>query len=296
MNDEQLIELIRQYPALYDLSDSKYMDTTYKINVWNKIGAWMKEDVSVCKARWNNIRDNYRRSLKKIMTKSGKSGKKVKVYKYSQQLSFLNQQFDQRETKDSIESQEKDQTLTEEERDIPEECKKEESQEENEYVVHNDEAELNVALHMNNDSHNLSCTSDTFEISRRPIKRKAKTRNIATPQQTATSKLVDYFIKQKQNSILQHPVDAFLAGIAPTLKALPPYYLHLAKSEIFSAVQKYEMKMLTKQHFYQHSSQHSSAHTSNSSSQNTPLPSPNEPVVHHENTTATFENPNTSMY
>lgn len=37
MNDEKLIELVRRYPVLYDLSHAKYMDTDYKNTIWNKI-------------------------------------------------------------------------------------------------------------------------------------------------------------------------------------------------------------------------------------------------------------------
>lgn len=67
----------------------------------------------------------------------------------------------------------------------------------------------------------------------------------AASQQTASSKLMEYLINKNQNNtknqnniFSQHPVDAFLAGIAPTLKTLSPYYLNLAKSEIFAIVQK----------------------------------------------------------
>jgi hypothetical protein len=35
-----------------------------------------------------------------------------------------------------------------------------------------------------------------------------------------------------------------LAGTAPTLKTLPPYYLNLAKSKVVATVQEYEMAML----------------------------------------------------
>lgn len=63
---------------------------------------------------------------------------------------------------------------------------------------------------------------------------------------------MEYLInKNESNNISQHPVDAFLAGIALTLKTLSPYYLSLAKSDIFNTVQKYEMKMLMEQHSYQ---------------------------------------------
>ena len=53
-----------------------------------------------------------------------------------------------------------------------------------------------------------------------------------------------YFISSRNSQASQHPIDAFLTGIAPTLKTLNPYLLNLAKSEIFSTVQKYEIKCL----------------------------------------------------
>lgn len=54
---------------------------------------------------------------------------------------------------------------------------------------------------------------------------------------------------------ITHPVDAFLASIGATLKILNPYYLNLAKTEIFNIVQKYEMQMITA-----HTSGHYSLH------------------------------------
>lgn len=42
MNDEKLIELVRNYPVLYDLSNPKYMDTNFKNNIWTKVGEEMK--------------------------------------------------------------------------------------------------------------------------------------------------------------------------------------------------------------------------------------------------------------
>jgi hypothetical protein len=46
---------------------------------------------------------------------------------------------------------------------------------------------------------------------------------------------------KKQNDY-KHPIDAFLEGLAPTLKNLPPSYQHLAKGKIFSVVQELEGK------------------------------------------------------
>jgi hypothetical protein len=38
----------------------------------------------------------------------------------------------------------------------------------------------------------------------------------------------------------KHPIHAFLEGLAPTLKNLPPYYQHLAEGKIFSVVLELE--------------------------------------------------------
>lgn len=53
---------------------------------------------STCETRWNNIRDNYRKSLKKTETKSGQKKTNVKLYKYYEQLHFLKKYFNERPT------------------------------------------------------------------------------------------------------------------------------------------------------------------------------------------------------
>jgi hypothetical protein len=44
MDDEHLIEHVRQYEVLYDLSNPKYMDTSYKNQIWEKIAEQLKTD------------------------------------------------------------------------------------------------------------------------------------------------------------------------------------------------------------------------------------------------------------
>jgi hypothetical protein len=116
-------------------------------------------------------------------------------------------------------------------------------------------------------------------------------------QQTVSAKLLEYLISEAQNaattSSAPHPVDAFLAGVAPTLKIRSPYYLNLAKSEIFASVLKYEMKMLMEQHSYEetcasnvlHNITHQPEHYSTpSSTASTPLLPPTPAV--QENTSS----------
>lgn len=71
------------------------------------------------------------------------------------------------------------------------------------------------------------------------------------PQQAAYAKSMESLISKQENitpSTSPHPVDALLAGIAPTLKTLTPYYLNVTKSEIFATVQKYELQVFMNQH------------------------------------------------
>ncbi|KAL1516151.1 hypothetical protein ABEB36_000070 [Hypothenemus hampei] len=102
MNDEELIEHVRKNNALYDLSHSKYMDINYKNNIWSKIGEEMNTKGQLCKIRCSNIRETFRKYLKRSVTKSGQSGKITKPYKYTKQLSFLKKHFNERETKTNV--------------------------------------------------------------------------------------------------------------------------------------------------------------------------------------------------
>lgn len=77
------------------------------------------------------------------------------------------------------------------------------------------------------------------------------TDNFASTSQREASVIDTLHIKDGNQDSTQHSVNAFLAGISPTLKSLSPYYLNLAKSEIFAIVQKYEMKMIMGEYLYQ---------------------------------------------
>ncbi|KAL0812087.1 hypothetical protein ABMA28_009471 [Loxostege sticticalis] len=91
MNEELLIELVRQYPELFNPFDKKYHDELRRNNIWCEIGNMMKENPDTCKARWKRIRDNFRRAktLRKSKISKG-GGKLIKPVKYEEELAFLN--------------------------------------------------------------------------------------------------------------------------------------------------------------------------------------------------------------
>ncbi|KAK7067324.1 hypothetical protein SK128_006358 [Halocaridina rubra] len=241
------------------------MDSSLKQRIWNKIGQEMRVDGTSCKGRWNNIRDNYRKSLKKTSTKSGQNAKKLKIYKYSEELSFLKKYIYERETKGNIASQQ------DEENNQDDNAQQPEDEEED---IANDAGEPavpDVDLHEDLQTRPSPSPKTTFETPRKSLAVKSAKRKVA-PQQTASAKLMEYLIGKQENqttSTSPHPVDAFLAGIAPTLKTLTPYYLNVAKSEIFATVQKYELQMLKNQHSCEVKTEPSAS----VSSASTPLPS-----------------------
>ncbi|CAG9762535.1 unnamed protein product [Ceutorhynchus assimilis] len=78
---------------------------------------------SACKARWNNIRENYRKSLKKTATKGGQASKKLNFINKQRHWDFQKKSFDERDTKANIVFQ-KDET--EEQEDFEEQISEEE--------------------------------------------------------------------------------------------------------------------------------------------------------------------------
>lgn len=184
--------------------------------------------------------------MKKTSTKSGQSAKKIKLYKFSKQLNFLKIYMHERETKGNIASEEHEGNNHD---DVVEQ---QEDEEENIPKDAGEPTVLDGGLHEDLQTQPLPSPKPSFEAKFKSSAGKSKKK--VAPQQTASAKLMEYLISKQENqtaSTSPHPVDAFLAGIAPTLKTLTPYYLNVAKSEIFATVQKYEMQMLINQHSFE---------------------------------------------
>lgn len=229
---------------------------------------------STCKTRWNNIRDNYRKWLKKTETKSGQKKTNVKLYKYYEQLHFLKKYFNERPTVQSVEPEKENSDSETNEPgntvsispDIP--------------IVASNEASIPSPSNVSTPSpqcvrtptpspSHVSTASPLYVRTPTPSpshvstpsppslsspsttstlrKRKGSTK--CTPKPSSASSLMEYVLQKNQEKAerVEHPVDAFINSIAPTLKNLNQYYLNLAKTEIFTTVQKYEMKMMTEE-------------------------------------------------
>lgn len=224
-----------------------------------------------CKARWNNIRDNFRKSLSKRRTTSGQAVKKVKPYRFESQLQFLLEYMEERETKGNIgrhpdteyaelnnddEGQESLQTT-----DIPNSPEVSKQPVSQSLTQHNPTSSndtlspeiSNQPVSQSFTQHNLSSRNDTPSSSAVKFAKPSRKKNIQP--ETAASTLMNYILEKKEEETkssksglptitLDNPIDRFLFGISHTLKSLPPYLQNIAKTEIFSTVQKLELQTM----------------------------------------------------
>lgn len=108
-------------------------------------------------------------------------------------------------------------------------------------------------------------------IDHRPLSVKRKRKLEVKPQESPSSQLMAYLLDEKEaekkkessKNDGQHPVDAFLSGIATSLKSLHPVRFHSAKGKIFNIVQEYELQQLLE------NQQTEMVHTNNVSSDTT---------------------------
>nr|CAD7414715.1 unnamed protein product [Timema cristinae] len=212
MDDKKLIELVYLNEELYNLSNPKYLDCNLKEKIWTQIGEEMKHPGNLCKTRWSNIRDNYRKSLRRIATKPLQDSNKIKKYKYAGALTFLDAYFQVREpissitTEDTIEEEEESTTL-----------------QETEYF---DIGTINTVEVKNEVDEDCSECQETQQRSWSKNMAHTQKRKCQQPQ-TSASIPMNYLIEEKNKTESQvHSVDAFLAAIAQTLKTFTPYYLN----------------------------------------------------------------------
>ncbi|XP_029662784.1 bromodomain-containing protein DDB_G0270170-like [Formica exsecta] len=240
MDDEKLIEYVRDYEKFYNLAHSQYLNGNYKDKKWAEIAKKLEQPVAACKARWNNIRDNFRKSLKKRITKSGQAAVKFKKYKYEDQLSFLVPFMKEIETKSNLNKAEK---ILDNENDEDQYNDDDNDDSEEEPVKNVENLNQNIDDVTISNLSSSSSSSLKFYKERKVESTKSKFKS----PETASATLMKYMLErnEKKSQRVIHPVDAFLAGLAPTLKSLSSYHLNIAKSKFFNIVQEIEMDQIT---------------------------------------------------
>ncbi|KAF7383862.1 hypothetical protein HZH68_014619 [Vespula germanica] len=88
--DELLIESVREYPFLYDVSDPRYHDNRKKDNAWQRISEKFDSSTAIiCRKRWIALRDSFRKVYKKRRNMSGEAAKQKRPWKYENIISFI---------------------------------------------------------------------------------------------------------------------------------------------------------------------------------------------------------------
>ncbi|KAL3278534.1 hypothetical protein HHI36_024238 [Cryptolaemus montrouzieri] len=89
MIDEQLIELVEQFPVLYDMNLARYRDHNVRNNAWEHIAERMNTSVEEVKNKWGKLRNCYTNALKRRSRKSGQVTTNMVPWKFEKQMEFL---------------------------------------------------------------------------------------------------------------------------------------------------------------------------------------------------------------
>lgn len=210
--DLELIKLVRENPVLYDVNHAKYMDFNSREVAWQRIGDELKKPAADCKVRWINIRDVYRRILKKKFL----TGKSLRKYKYENELTFLKPHY----------------------RDV---VLAEYAEREDEW---NDSHDNEPLRNNDNDESYHSGDSEGEKKVLKPKKRRKSKKKHETFVDVEVKPSGSSFDNSNHDLDPSDAVDAFLISIGATLKTFSPYHLNLAKSKIFAVVQEHDLQQI----------------------------------------------------
>ncbi|XP_071637362.1 uncharacterized protein [Temnothorax longispinosus] len=256
MNQEKLIEMVKSCEPLYVMSHSKYSDNIFKENAWRRIAKEMNQPATACKKTWTNLRDSFRRALKKKReTKSGQAASKIKKWKFEDEMSFLLPFMQERDTCSNLEDVSDDDNEYEPNEDEYDDTNNEREDDRNDdrrddrNDDKDDDKDDNVdeELHAENEKKRKQ-----KEINRKIItKAKNKENKCQTQPETASAMIIKYLLKKKTAKAQITPptqqsnaIDTFFSSIAATVNSFSPYYQNIAKSQIFSIIADLEMKQI----------------------------------------------------
>ncbi|XP_066964457.1 uncharacterized protein [Macrobrachium rosenbergii] len=232
--DEKLIELVRAYEELYDVSNRRYSDNIFKEKIWNRIGGELNKPGSECKLRWVSLRDQYRRYLRKVATKSGQESKTK--YKYADEMSFVKPFLRERE-RASNQATDGASLDTEDVEDHAEEDDMESLQPKKQKCSFGGVDQPSIGEMFSG------------RVGKRAVKTTERTSSGKSkpPSQTASAVLMKYLLDNDKEKVSVDPTDLFFNTVAATVKKFSPYHQNIIKTKIFSLVSEYEMTQILEQ-------------------------------------------------
>ncbi|XP_063537774.1 transcription factor Adf-1-like isoform X2 [Cydia strobilella] len=108
MDEELLINLVKEHGELYDSEHKQYEDQHKREAAWQEIAKRANQTAQECRDRWKRLRDNYRKARKLRQTKKAQGFKKIKPIKYEKIFAFIDSIIDNRERTDPTELADED--------------------------------------------------------------------------------------------------------------------------------------------------------------------------------------------
>ncbi|XP_073828612.1 uncharacterized protein [Musca autumnalis] len=89
MDDEQLIDLVKSFPLIYDKRNAEYKDREKKRLAWTEISKNMGADESTVMKRWGNLRERFSKEMRNPRNSSGSRASLGKQWPLFDSLQFL---------------------------------------------------------------------------------------------------------------------------------------------------------------------------------------------------------------
>ncbi|XP_023228049.1 transcription factor Adf-1-like [Centruroides sculpturatus] len=249
MNQEKLIELVREYTFLYDLSDRRYSDNQRKDDAWKEIAKKLQVRDCDCKKTWALLRDAFRRAIKKRKeTKSGQASVSRKKWKYEDEMSFLLPYFKERPTIGNVPANHTDKNS-----DAEENCSDEDNQARSSspeaIIAHSisppkrpNITEATVTQpSTSKKKHSISGPSQNCAPvqNRTKIRKKIISRPISS--ETPSNTLMKFILENKAKT---NDIQQFFDSIATTVQSFPPRNRAIAKAKVFRVISEMELDIL----------------------------------------------------
>lgn len=205
--------MIREFPILYDLTHPKYSDAGSKVKAWRRVAERTKEPEAACRKTWSNLREAYRRAIKR--RKNAGDQATIRKWRYEEEMAFLSRYYKERptDTTAAVTSEDSKDTILE-----PKIC---------------EIADI-ISLSTKNTSRPEPASPEHWSVYRK--KRKAK-----ETKKPAAATVMDYLIEDNKVKEADE-VEQFCRCIATVLRKFSPYDLAMAKKNIFSIISELEFR------------------------------------------------------
>lgn len=253
--DEQLIDLVRMHPALYQSSHISYKENAVKESVWDEIALSLDRTVSECKTRWRTIRDSYRKTQKRLQM-----GCRTKSKYNTENLKFL-----ERVTKYSLEGpispshNEPNELISHENSELPDfavevetgAVDRDSKSHENKGDDHDTERDKTVISRGFQRSETLSKANTSLkpviQKKKRPKLAKEKIHEEIKKEHEDRKRISKDLLSEEKSDTPEHPVEMFFRSMAKIVMTFPPHLIAETRNKVCSIISEMELRSIAEQ-------------------------------------------------